>query len=175
MPLRQYERLISYCDFLSVAAQVSCTSLSVRERPVQAQRCRRYETDLETLLAHETFPVRYVSRIDRAIVPFNDSNAVPITFREFLAHRQYVESVLSGWRGMSGEWDRNLNYLALHCSGCDRVSLIDGTHRLTWLHAAGKFHVRLSIIELSGYGWPINAPDIGNICACKRATDDMLA
>lgn len=166
--LRRSERPIAYGDFLSVAAQLRCSALSVGERPGAGEVCRQYETNIAEFFSTETYPVRFVNKTTQELVSYDHENATPIRFRDFLANPEYVKSVLTGWHGCTNEWDRRLPYMALHCGGCNRTVVIDGTHRLTWLGSSGGSDKQLFVVELSGYSWRRDAPDIGVICGCPR-------
>jgi hypothetical protein len=164
---RQREREVSYEGFLRTALELRCDAPSALERPRVGECCRAYRSNVADFLAGETYGVRYVDEATGRLVDREHANSSPLPFRTLLEKPEYVRAILDDWRGRSGEWDRSLPYLGLHCAGCDRVVVIDGMHRLAWLGSREEMGQELFVVELSGFRWRREAPDIGIVCACR--------
>jgi hypothetical protein len=96
-----------------------------------------------------------------------DDNATAITFEQFANNSAFVEKTLNGWWG---EKCRVLSaQLLVHrCTGCERLIVIDGIHRLVAIISRRTIEADLYITELAGAEWPEATPDMRRICICKK-------
>jgi len=164
---RESERPATYEDFLRTALELRCAARSALERPRLGELARTYRTDVAELLAGETYPVRFADEKSGRLVESNHPSGTPVTMRELVANTQHLRMLLGNWSGNSGDWDRNLPYLTLHCGGCDRIVLLDGLHRVAWLASKEETTQALLVVELSGLRWRREAPEVGAICGCR--------
>lgn len=157
--------VLGYGDYLQQIRPLVRT-LSWDVRPGRDELARQYCCHSGPFLDTDTYPVRFTDPSGRELRDWNDADAQPIRFRDFVRHAVFRDSVLEGWYCPAMGPIRRAAVIAMHCAGCDRRVVIDGVHRLTWLAAYGSGNELLEVTELSGCRWPGHTPDMNVVCRC---------
>lgn len=157
-------RAIPSCEWWS-RVQAHCTTLSGNYWPVGPASLSEYVCRASEFLNDSTFLVRFTSQDGSRIVPWNDTEATPITIKAFAQNQDFVDELFKNW-GTEGEV-RSAQLLVQKCLTCRRSLVIDGVHRIVRIAVTSMLDADLYVCELAGESWPPEMPDMRTVCACR--------
>lgn len=159
----------TYSDFKNAAITAGCQAISSCYRPTQSEEPRIFSCALGELLATETFSVHATNASRTDFLPYNDPGAQPILLRDLVTTPHLVQRFLSDRAHLAGVPLDSAALITIHCAGCFRRIVLDGTHRLSRLGSKRSLSAPVSAFELSGRLWPRATPDMNIVCQCDRS------
>lgn len=160
---------ITYEAFARAVAAADCTAISVRYfRPLKGELARTFRCRVRPLLLGETYAAGGVDRTRAIFLDHTNAAAHPIRFEDVVGSPDLVKKLITDRAQLADIPLTEARLITIHCSGCDRRIVVDGTHRLARLAYEGRHDAELIVIELSGASWPRQTPDLDLVCVCVR-------
>lgn len=145
-----------------------CIASSAWWRPQQNEQASVYRTTVGEFLDGRTYSCRCADAERSMFVPYDAEVARATLFTEILEAPSLLERVLAECADYGSKPLSEAPIVALHCAGCDRRIVVDGTHRLARLAIEGRQDASLDVLELSGHKWHAQTPDFNLVCQCPR-------
>lgn len=159
---------ITYSEFRRRCCVANVQAISVCCRPTVDEHARTSCMPLSELLDDKTYTCRCANGTFDRFVCYCSPDAVPTLFLKLLECSTLLSKLNEENRQHANCPLDKASVVSLHCSGCDRRVIIDGTHRLARLGSEKKFSAPICILELSGARWPSDTPDLNLVCICDR-------
>lgn len=156
---------ITYAEFLNSANAAPVRTLSRTSRPEADERAWKGRLPVEEFLAHPVYPVWYVTPDAATQAAYNSPDARRVLFSAAIKRDDFTTRFVSP--PPDGTPLTAVPILALECTRCGHVAVLDGNHRLAYL-ALNSPQASVDLIVLSGSRWPRETPDMAVICACLR-------
>ena len=155
-------REIAFSEFKK--ATNNCRTLSASYRPLENEKTYEYESTVGEVLEHEIYPVYFVDSQQTKLVSYDDPDANPILFKDFVKRSDFMHKLLDNWFSESKGPITETSLVTLNCSKCKRTVVIDSIHRLSWLGFHKKYSAKVIVTELSGSQWPKETRDLNVVC-----------
>lgn len=158
-------KIIKYPEFLESAK--ACRTSSITFRPDKGEKAITFECTVKDFIEHDTYPACYVNSSGSSLVGWNDTDANPIRFSDFVTRKELVDYFLKGWYKEEKGPIIEASVISICCVECERRVVIDGNHSLAWLGVNSYNGAKVYVVELSGSNWPKDTPDLNIVCECK--------